>query len=541
MSKTVRVIPAKPKEVKAEAKNDKPLRVAAYCRVSTDEDEQQTSYENQIQYFTQLIEANPNWEMAGVYADDGISGTSTRRRTEFLKLMALCRRGRVDLILTKSVSRFARNTVDCLKYARLLKSRGVGIIFEKENINSLELSGELMLTLHASFAQTESESISKNVAMGHRMAMKSGKVYFQYKKLYGYKRGSDGEPEIIPEEAQVVRRMYYSLLAGYSILRIRDELTAENIAPPRGAVRWETTAIRRILHNEIYAGDVLRQKTYVSDCISGTVKKNTGELPQYYIMDNHEAIIPREVFNRVQEEFARRKSKPSASTKDTRSNRGKFSSKYALTDLMRCGECGTAYRRVTWPAKHEGGEKRIVWRCICRLENGKDVCKDSPTIPEQALHGAIMKAIRLLKTDQAMVEQNVHDALTSVIRRTEDESIEDLDRLIQKNENRMMELMQQQMNGELAETDWHAECTLLSNNVALLKERRAALLKKQQNAGNAVARIEEMMALLKETDATFDTYDDLLIRKIVEKITVEGADKLRITFIDGAEITQCWR
>jgi len=541
MPKTVREIPAKPKEIKVESRSGQPLRVAAYCRVSTDEDEQLTSYESQIQYFTQLIEANPNWEMAGVYADEGITGTSTKRRTEFLKLMAMCRRGRVDLILTKSVSRFARNTVDCLKYARLLKGRGIGIIFEKENINTLELSGELMLTLHASFAQTESESISKNVALGHRMAMKAGKVHFQYKKLYGYKRGAEDEPEIIPEEAQVVRRIFYSVLAGYSIIRIRDEFNAENITPPRGAARWETATIRRILHNEIYAGDVLRQKTFVSDCISGTVKKNTGELPQYYIMDNHEAIVPRDVFNRVQEEFAKRKSKPASSTKDTKSNRGKFSSKYALTDLMRCGECGTAYRRVTWPAMHKGGEKRIVWRCICRLEHGKDVCKDSPTIPEQALHDAIMKAIRLLKTDQAMVEQNVLDALTSVIRRPEDESIDDLDHLIQKNENRMMELMQQQMNGELAEADWHAECTLLSNNVMMLKERRAMLIKKQQNAGDTAARIEEMMALLRASEVSFDAYDDMLIRKIIENITVEGADKLRITFKDGAEITQYWR
>lgn len=517
------------------------LPVAAYCRVSSDSEDQRNSFVAQVKEYTARIESNEEWTLAGIYADEGITGTSTKRRTEFLKLMAMCRRGRVDLILTKSVSRFARNTVDCLKYARLLKGRGIGIIFEKENINTLELSGELMLTLHASFAQTESESISKNVALGHRMAMKAGKVYFQYQKLYGYKRGADDEPEIVPDEAQVVRRMFYSILAGYSIIRIRDELTAENITPPRGAAKWETAAIRRILHNEIYAGDVLRQKTFVSDCISGTVKKNTGELPQYYIMDNHEAIVPRDVFNRVQEEFAKRKSKPASSTKDTKSNRGKFSSKYALTELMRCGECGTAYRRVTWPAMHMGGEKRIVWRCICRLEHGKDVCKDSPTIPEQALHDAIMKAIRLLKTNQAIVERNVLDALTSVIRRPEDDSIEDLDHLIQKNENRMMELMQQQMNGELAEADWHAECTLLSNNVMMLKERRATLMKKQLNAGDAAMRIAEMMALLRENEVSFDTYDDTLTRKIVEKITVEGADKLKIAFIDGTEIIQYWR
>ena len=223
--------------------------------------------------------------------------------------MALCRRGRVDLILTKSVSRFARNTVDCLKYVRLLKENGVGILFEKENINTLELSGELMLTFYGGFAQAESESISTNVAIGQRVAMKAGKVVFQYKWLYGYKRGENNTPEIIPEEAAVVRRIYYSMLSGYSAKRIADSLKNDNVPPPNFADGWRSNTIQRILKNEIYAGDSLRQKTYVADCISKTVKKNTGELPQYYIMDNHPAIIPRDIYNRVQEEFARRNSK----------------------------------------------------------------------------------------------------------------------------------------------------------------------------------------------------------------------------------------
>lgn len=541
MAKTVNIIPAKPKKTQTKDGSSKPLRVAAYCRVSTDDEEQLTSYENQIQYYTELISANPNWEMAGIYADEDISGTNAKKRTEFLKLMALCRRGRVDLILTKSVSRFARNTVDCLNYARLLKSKGIGILFEKENINTLELSGELLLTFYSSFAQAESESISKNVALGHRMAMKAGKVYFQYKKLYGYRRGANDEPEIIPHEAQIIRQIFYKMLAGYSMQRIRDELIEQGIEPPRGDAAWEVSRIRRILHNEIYAGDVLRQKTYVSDFITGTVKKNTGELPQYYIMDNHAAIVPREIYNQVQAEFARRNSLISSSTKPTKSNSGKFSSKYALTDLMRCGECGTAYRRVTWPALEKGGEKRIVWRCICRLERGKEVCKDSPTILERALHAAIMESLRKLQMDWTKVDYELQSILSKVTRPADEDTVENLDEMIRESENRMIEFMQKQMEGEIAEKDWHAECTLLSHNIAILKQKKAELERKDAEAINSEDRVNDMMALLKNRDLDGAEFDEVLVRRNIQSISVEGKNMLKITFKNGMEVQQPWR
>ena len=541
MAKTVNIIPAKPKKTQTKDGSSKPLRVAAYCRVSTDDEEQLTSYENQIQYYTELISANPNWEMAGIYADEGISGTNAKKRTEFLKLMALCRRGRVDLILTKSVSRFARNTVDCLNYARLLKSKGIGILFEKENINTLELSGELLLTFYSSFAQAESESISKNVALGHRMAMKAGKVYFQYKKLYGYRRGANDEPEIIPHEAQIIRQIFYKMLAGYSMQRIRDELIEQGIEPPRGDAAWEVSRIRRILHNEIYAGDVLRQKTYVSDFITGTVKKNTGELPQYYIMDNHAAIVPREIYNQVQAEFARRNSLISSSTKPTKSNSGKFSSKYALTDLMRCGECATAYRRVTWPALEKGGEKRIVWRCICRLERGKEVCKDSPTILERALHAAIMESLRKLQMDWTKVDYELQSILSKVTRPADEDTVENLDEMIRESENRMIEFMQKQMEGEIAEKDWHAECTLLSHNIAILKQKKAELERKDAEAINSEDRVNDMMALLKNRDLDGAEFDEVLVRRNIQSISVEGKNMLKITFKNGMEVQQPWR
>lgn len=540
MAKTVRVIPAKPKAELAKEQQKGRLRVAAYCRVSTDDEEQLTSYQNQIDYYTEKINANPDWEMAGVYADEGISGTSTKHRDEFNKLMALCRRGRVDLILTKSVSRFARNTVDCLKYVRLLRAKGVGILFEKENINTLELSGELMLTFYGGFAQAESESISTNVAIGQRMAMKAGKVVFQYKWLYGYKKSDNGAPEIIQEEAAIVRRIYYSMLAGHSAKRIADSLKADNVPPPSFAEEWSSNIIQRILKNEIYAGDSLRQKTYVADCISKTVKKNTGELPQYYIMDNHSAIVPREIFNRVQEEFARRNSKTALSTTSSKTNKGRFSSKYALSELIRCGECGAAYRRVTWPAKEQGGDKRIVWRCVSRLEHGKETCKTAPTIPEPALHAAIMEAIQLLKLDTEDAKADVSEVLAEIIQRPNGETVQNIDALIEQQRDELIKLLTQSPDANEPENTDNAKFTMMLNSMEVLQSRKETLLRRTQADENAEHRMSEIMEMLQSGELDISEYDDTLVRKLVESVTVIS-DKLTVIFRNGTEVRITWK
>ena len=539
MAKSVRVIPAKPKAELERAQKKGRLRVAAYCRVSTDDEEQLTSYQNQIEYYTEKINANPDWEMVGVYADEGISGTSTRHRDEFNKLMALCRRGHVDLILTKSVSRFARNTVDCLKYVRLLKEKGIGILFEKENINTLELSGELMLTFYGGFAQAESESISTNVAIGQRMAMKAGKVAFQYKWLYGYKRGENNTPEIVPEEAVIVRRIYDNMLSGYSAKRIADSLNNDHVPPPNFSEKWSSIIIQRILKNEIYAGDSLRQKTYVADCISKTVKKNTGELPQYYIMDNHPAIVPRDIYNRVQEEFARRNSRISPSTKSPTVNKGRFSSKYALTELLRCGACGAAYRRVTWPAKEKGGEKRIVWRCISRLEHGKKICKTAPTIPEPALHAALMEAIQLLKLDTFEAETDVREILPEVIQCPHGETVQDIEILIERRQDELIRYLAQNPTANEPKSTGHADFTMLLNSIGVLRKRREALLRRAQSDETVEQRMTGIIEKLHNEKPDITGYDDILVRKLVECITVVS-DKIKVVFKNGTEIWARW-
>ena len=269
------VIPANPDLAKAKAVQ-RQLRVAAYCRVSTDSEEQLTSYEAQKNYYTDKIMTNPKWTMAGIFADEGITGTSARKRPEFLRMIRKCRQKKIDLILVKSISRFARNTVDCLKYMRALKELGIAIIFEEQNLNTLDNESEMLFTVMSAFAQAESESISENVKWGKRQAMREGKAVIQYKRLYAYEKGPDGKPKIIPEQAEVVRQIYDSYLAGHSLDMIRKALEDRRILTVSGGTKWSKAVVRGILQNEKYCGDVLQQKSFVNDCISRKHIRNVG-------------------------------------------------------------------------------------------------------------------------------------------------------------------------------------------------------------------------------------------------------------------------
>ena len=362
----VTIIPAKAQTAENRDKYHQ-LRVAAYCRVSTEQEEQQNSYQVQIAYYTDLINRKKKWTLAGIFADEGISGTQTKKRTEFNRMIRMCRNKKIDLVITKSISRFARNTVDCLEYVRQLKDLGIGVIFEKENINTMTMTSEFMIALYGSFAQAESESISKNVSWGKEKAYREGKVQFQYKYLLGYKKGADGKPEIVPEEAETVKLIFNMYLDGYTLLNIADTLMAQGRRTATGKNIWSKGEVQRILKNEKYVGDALLQKTFTSDCITHKVVKNNGERPMYLVTDHHAPIVDRDTYNRVQQELARRTSKRKISD-NTKTEQGKYSGKYALSELLICGHCGTPYRRRIWS---RNGKMQVVWRCISRLEHGK--------------------------------------------------------------------------------------------------------------------------------------------------------------------------
>ena len=524
--RTVRVIPVT-KSPAASAKKNVILRVAAYCRVSTDTEEQINSYEAQKAYYTQLIEENPEWEMAGVFADEGISGTGTKKRVEFNRMIAACKRGRIDLILTKSLSRFSRNTLDCIDVVRTLKERGIGVIFEKENINTLTQTSEFMMTLFSGFAQAESESISKNVSWGIRKSMESGNTHI---RLLGYRKGPDGQTEIDPEGAKTVRRIYRRYLEGASLGDIKDELEADGVPSSAGTATWHHQTIRNILSNEKYMGDALLQKTYVTDCIKKTVRRNKGERPMYYVENHHEAIIPRELFQRVQEEMTRRGSKRKVMQKSAKTEQGKYSGKYALSELLVCGECGSPYRRCTWA---RNGKKRIVWRCVSRLEFGKKFCHYSPTMDETRLQNGILDGLNQYAANREEIIESAMElallagggdgtdgaSLLDIRQKLEDLAVE---------ENFLLEKVLEDMENP----DLTAQLQKLTEEKKRLAEREEALQKEEQRKASRRAKQKELREWMEQQPAQFTAYDDAIARKAVEKITVVSADTILISVQD---------
>lgn len=382
------------------------LRVAVYCRVSTSSDEQLSSYQAQLEYYQNKVKNNPRWILVGIYADQGVTGTSTKHRKEFMRLIRACERGKIDLVITKSVSRFSRNTLDGLEYIRKLKSIGVGVYFEKENVNTLTMDNELILTFMMSAAQAESESLSGNVRWGHRKNFQDGKVYYRYKNFLGYREGEDGNPEIDPEEAEIVKRIFSRYLQGQSVAKIIADLETHGVKTVRGNSKWNDHVIRNMLSNEKYMGDALLQKTFVTDIFTHRSEKNLGQLPQYYVHDCHPPIIDRETFWRVQEEMARRSSLPRKSN-HAKTQLSKYSGKYALSERLVCGNCGRFYRRTTWTRPTE---KKIVWRCLTRLEAGGKKCCTAPTVVEKTLHQAIVSSLNEHIDKPAFIEDLMNAA-----------------------------------------------------------------------------------------------------------------------------------
>ena len=300
---------APPNTNKSDPSRAKKKRVAAYARVSTELDSQKNSYEAQIAYYSDFINKNPAWEFVEVYADEGVSGTNYKNRTELNRMLVDAISGRIDLILTKSISRFARNTVDALTLTRNLTQTGIEVFVEKENISSMDSSAELIFTIMSSIAQEESRSLSENIRWRIERNMEAGKITLPYKSFLGYDRGPDGLPKINEHEAKIVRRIYRDYLAGASLRMIASSLTAEGIKAPRGGDKWSPETVRNILTNEKYKGDARLQKTYTVDFLSKEVRKNHGERKQYYIKDSHDAIISEKIFEKVQLELPRRKLK----------------------------------------------------------------------------------------------------------------------------------------------------------------------------------------------------------------------------------------
>lgn len=517
-------IPASMREGAGRKNAVRKLRVAAYCRVSTEEEEQQGSFEIQKLYYTEKINSTPEWEVAGIYADDGISGVHTKKRDGFNQMIQDCKKRKIDLILTKSISRFARNTLDSIQYVRMLKQMGIAVVFEKENINTATMNSEMILTVLSAFAQAESESISQNVARGKRMGYKHGKFAFPYGRIIGYRKGADGKPEIIPEQAEVIRLIFNSYLQGDSLQSIKAKLETAGALTARGNTAWSAQSIQRILQNEKYCGDVLLQKTFTEDVLTGVHKKNTGQLPQYYIENYHEGIVSKQMFREVQAEIARRNSKSAANQRKRR--RGRYNSKYALSERLFCGDCGSPYKRVTWNIH---GRKQIVWRCVNRIEYGTKFCSSSPSVPEEELHRAILKAVQGLAanfTDEVATQINgiLHDIQTG-------ESIK-------PNLQEQLEQTQQEFDRLLEMSlDFDEDTPFLDDRLKKLNNKIKSLKKAIEDSTARQEKVSQPEMLLSAKVLQIQEYDDALTARIIEKITVRSRNEIEIRFIGGYKKT----
>lgn len=377
------------------------LKVAAYARVSTEQDEQQNSYEAQVDYYSRLIQSNPNWEFVSVFSDEGITGTNTKNRDGFNQMIEVALNGGIDLILTKSISRFARNTVDTLQTVRKLKAAGVEVKFEKENLHTFDPKCEVMLTIMSSLAQEESRSISENVRWGLQKSMRDGNVSLPYKRFLGYRKGEDGRPEIVEEEADIVRKIYALLLSGKTIRHIAEYLTNNEIPTPSGKRIWSVSTVKSILSNEKYKGDALLQKTYTVDYLTKEKRKNGGEVKQYLVQNSHEPIIDPQVFDRVQEKLKKR----------SKNHRG-LRDKSPFCNKLICADCGSYYGHKVWHNR-ANTEHYDVWYCYHKYDGAKKC--ETPILHENEIRIAYEKMLKTRGIDERFSESRWYELVEEVM------------------------------------------------------------------------------------------------------------------------------
>lgn len=519
MNSKVIVIPAKKKKGNSIKESEKKkLRVAAYARVSTDSDEQATSYDTQVDHYTNYIKKNPDWEFAGVFSDEGISGTYTKKRAGFNKMIEEAMKGNIDYIITKSISRFARNTLDCLKYIRKLKENNIPVYFEKENINTMDAKGEVLLTIMASLAQQESQSLSQNVKLGFQYRFQQGQVQVNHNRFLGYTKDEDGKLVIVPEEAKIVKRIYREYLEGASLRDIKVGLEKDKIVNGAGNKKWHVSNLNQILTNEKYMGDALLQKTYTVDFLNKKRIKNDGIAPQYYVENSHEAIIPKEIFMRVGEEMYRRTNMVSGKGK-----RRIYSSKYALSSIVYCSKCGDIYRRIAW---NNRGKKYTVWRCCTRVTHGPEAC-EARTIREEDLQEAVVEAINQLISESSQLKEIIKENIEQVITWNVSSRIEEIDK-------EMLKVQEELLKVANAKKDY----TDLADKVEELRNEKEKILLNIAEEKNEQNRLKELEEFLDNQELEIESYDEDLVRKLVDKVVVYD-EELKIVLKSGVEVNVC--
>ena len=496
-------------------------RVAGYARVSTDSDEQFTSYEAQVDYYTRYIKHNPEWEFVKVYTDEGISGTNTKKRTGFNEMIADATSGKIDLIVTKSVSRFARNTVDSLVTIRKLKEKGVEVYFEKENIYTFDGKGELLLTIMSSLAQEESRSISENVTWGQRKRFADGKVSLPYKQFLGYRKGTDGLPEVVPEEAIIVRRIYSRFMEGLTPGNIARELTDDGIPTPAGKQQWRASTVESILKNEKYKGAALLQKCFTVDFLTKKKKANEGEVPQYYVEHSHKPIITPEDFEKVQTEFERRK-------KISR----RYSGKSIFSSRIICGDCGSFFGSKVWNSTSE--YRRVIWQCNNKFK-GEHKC-ETPHLDEETIKARFLVAFNAILDNKDSILDDCRLIQTTLSDCTgidaEIESLlEEIDVVTELTKRCIAENSQTAQNQIEYAARYNGFVERYEKAKAQLEQLRITKAEREAQA----EAIGAFMFEVQELDALSE-FDEKLWRSVIDTVTVHADGRLTFKFQGGTEI-----
>jgi len=525
MNKVVSVIPAKSAQLIRGLSVEAQKRVCAYCRVSTDTEEQLSSYEAQVGYYEEYIKKRPDWEFVGIYADEGITGTNTKNRTEFKRMIDDCLAGRIDLVVTKSISRFARNTLDCLRFVRMLKDKGVGVFFEKENIETLDSKGEVLLTILSSLAQDESRSISENSRWGIMRRFQQGKVRVNHKKFTGFDKDENGELIIDEKEAGIVRRIFTEYLAGKGCKTIGKGLDADGILTATGNKVWNESVIKQMLKNEKYAGDALLQKTITVDFLTHKRILNNGQAQQFYVEDSHPAIISKETFQAVQREIDRR-------GKLQGDDRSRYTNRYPFSGRIFCSECGSPFRRKSWGV---GKYKKPVWICRTRIEKGPKGCSIQ-AVDEEKLQEAFARAISQLMADRDAFIKRMTENIEKVF--NEQASAVDIgviDMRLDELRGQMAALVKLNLTAGIDDEIYSEEYSRIAGEIDDLKSRRVSVTQAETKQRETLSRVREITGVMRGMNSVPE-FDEELFGRLVERVRVLNLVEIEFVLRSGVEV-----
>lgn len=500
-------------------------KVAAYARVSTNNDEQYTSYEAQVNFYKKYIQEKPDWEYTEVYADEGLSGTTTKNRTEFNRMIKDALNGKINLIITKSISRFARNTLDTISYVRKLKAKGIEVFFEKENLWTLDPKSELILTIMASIAQEESRSISQNVTWGKRVGFQEGKVSFAYKRFLGYKK-EDDKIVIDEDQAEIVRTIYRMFLVkGKTPTGIAKYLKSQHIKTPSGkSTKWQTNVVTSILTNEKYKGDALLQKTYTVNYLDHTKAVNTGQIPQYYVENNHPAIIDRDTWEQVQIEMKRR---------------DKLGAHYSSSDVFAskliCEDCGGFYGKKKWHANTK--YERFVYQCNSKFHKGKDKCR-TPHLTEEEIKNKFIQAYNVTMEDKDRIIQDSNEVIEFLSDTTQiDINLKRIGDELTMTSEMVTKLVKENSKTDISLEDYNQKYEDLTLRYERLQIQQDELLRLRSEKQGQALKMKSFVSSLNEADNHLNDWNANIWMLLIDSAVIHRDSSITFKFHNGNEIS----